>query len=41
MSRGVIDATKPFEWKDRFPKTVSVSPELRQRVQARWADVIK
>lgn len=40
MSRAVIDATRPFEWIDRFPKTVDVSPELRQRVLQRWADVI-
>lgn len=40
MSRVLIDATRPYEWKDQFPKTVDVSPELRQQVQAKWAHVI-
>lgn len=41
MSRAIIDATRPFEWIDKFPKTVEVSPALRQHVQTKWADVIK
>ena len=40
MSRAVIDATRPFEWIDQFPKTVEVGPELRKQVQNKWADAI-
>jgi hypothetical protein len=40
MSRAVIDATRPFEWLDRFPKTVDVAPELRRMVEDKWASVI-
>jgi UbiD family decarboxylase len=40
MSRAVIDATRPFEWLDRFPKTVDVSPELRDEVKTKWSHVI-
>ncbi|MPZ15752.1 MAG: UbiD family decarboxylase [Chloroflexi bacterium] len=40
MSRAIIDATRPFEWLDKFPKTVEVSPELREHVWTRWAHVI-
>lgn len=40
MSRAVIDATRPFEWRDQFPKTVEVSPELRREVQEKWAHVL-
>jgi 4-hydroxy-3-polyprenylbenzoate decarboxylase len=40
MSRAIIDATRPFEWIDTFPKAVSVSPELREQVRNKWAHVI-
>lgn len=40
MSRCVIDATRPYEWIDKFPKTVNVSPELRQEVLEKWVRVI-
>jgi len=36
----VIDATRPFEWKDRFPPVASSSRELRERVLSRWAGVL-
>lgn len=39
-SRAVIDATRPFEWKDRFPPVARFSPELRERVLARWRDAL-
>ncbi len=32
-SRAIIDACRPFEWIDEFPKVVSVSPELAARVK--------
>ncbi len=35
-SRAVIDACKPFEWKDEFPREISISPELVQRVKTKW-----
>lgn len=41
MSRAVIDATRPFEWIDKFPKTVEVSSELRQQTQEKWAHVLE
>lgn len=39
-SRAVIDATRPFEWKDQFPPVASASRELRERVLARWGDAL-
>jgi len=40
-SRVVIDATRPYEWRDRFPEVVASSPELRQQVLARWGEALK
>ncbi|HLB29824.1 MAG TPA: UbiD family decarboxylase [Dehalococcoidia bacterium] len=41
ISRVVIDATRPFEWRDRFPEVVASSPELKQQVLARWGEKLK
>jgi UbiD family decarboxylase len=38
-SRAIIDATKPFEWKDDYPKTVKYSPELRDGILKKWKDM--
>jgi len=40
-SRVVIDAARPYEWRDRFPEVVASSPELKQRVLSRWGDMLK
>ncbi len=39
-SRAIIDATRPFEWKDRFPPVAQSSPEVREPILARWASVL-
>jgi 4-hydroxy-3-polyprenylbenzoate decarboxylase len=36
-SRAVIDACRPYEWRDQFPPVVEVEPELRERVLRKWA----
>lgn len=40
-SRAVIDACRPFERLETFPRVVAVSPELVERVVRRWGDVLK
>lgn len=40
MSRVIMDATRPYAWKDEYPKPVQIAPELRQEVQTKWAHVI-
>jgi len=35
-SRAIIDATRPFEWREEFPKVSESSPELREKVLAKW-----
>lgn len=35
-SRLIIDACKPYEWIDKFPKMVATSPALRERVYSHF-----
>jgi 4-hydroxy-3-polyprenylbenzoate decarboxylase len=39
-SRAVIDACRPYEWKDQFPPVATCGPELRRSVLQKWGDVI-
>lgn len=39
-SRAIIDATKPYAWKDQFPPTADIDSDLRRRVMSRWGDLI-
>ena len=41
LSRVAIDATRPYEWKDRFPEVVASSVELKQQVLSRWGEALK
>ncbi len=40
-SRAIVDATKPFAWKDRFPPSVEFDSDLRGRVTEKWGDLIR
>ena len=35
-SRMIIDACRPFEWRDKFPPAAQISPERRQAVMEKW-----
>jgi UbiD family decarboxylase len=35
-SRAVIDATRPYEWQDKFPKVSGASRELKDKVANDW-----
>jgi UbiD family decarboxylase len=35
-SRAIIDATRPWEWKDQFPRVSAIAPELRDQLEAKW-----
>ncbi|MGZ8495780.1 MAG: UbiD family decarboxylase domain-containing protein, partial [Candidatus Binatia bacterium] len=35
-SRMIIDACRPFEWRDKFPPAAHISPERQQAVIAKW-----
>lgn len=38
-SRGLIDACRPWEWRDRFPEPHAISADLRARVQGKWPEL--
>jgi 4-hydroxy-3-polyprenylbenzoate decarboxylase len=40
-SRAIVDATKPFEWKDQFPMVSVISAEQRAAVEARWSQLFR
>jgi UbiD family decarboxylase len=35
-SRAIIDATRPYEWHDKFPKSSGASRELKDKVARDW-----
>ncbi len=37
-SRAIIDATRPFEWKDDFPAVSEIDKDTHQTVSAKWKD---
>jgi UbiD family decarboxylase len=39
-SRAIIDACRPYDWRDQFPKVVGVSAETRERMMEKWHDEI-
>jgi len=41
MGRLLVDACRPFHWRDRFPHSNVFSPEARLRVAARWDDLLR
>lgn len=40
-TKAIINACKPYEWKDRFPPVNEMSAELRQRLLDRWGSLIR
>lgn len=40
-SRAIIDACRPYEWKDEFYPIVQITPELRSRLLEKWETVLK
>jgi 4-hydroxy-3-polyprenylbenzoate decarboxylase len=35
-NRALVDACRPYDWKDDFPIVAEASPELRKSVKAKW-----
>lgn len=40
-SRVIIDATRPFEWRDKFPPAIGPDPKEKQITRDRWGWVLK
>jgi UbiD family decarboxylase len=39
-SRAIIDATRPYEWRDRFPRVNMPSAEVRRKAMEKWGYLI-
>ncbi len=39
-SRAIIDACRPFDWKDDFPPVAESSPELREKTLQKWGHLL-
>lgn len=39
-SRAIIDACKPYEWIDEFPKEIEVNSEVAKRVKEKWGPLL-
>ncbi|MGH6946601.1 MAG: UbiD family decarboxylase [Kiloniellales bacterium] len=39
-SRAIVDATRPWEWKDEFPPVAESSPELAAKTRAKWGHLL-
>jgi len=37
----VIDATMPYDWKDRFPEPIGPTPEYKWKTRAKWGHLLK
>ncbi|NIO70903.1 MAG: UbiD family decarboxylase [Anaerolineae bacterium] len=40
-SRLIIDACRPWEWRDEFPPAIGPSPEVRRQTRERWGYLLK
>ena len=40
-SRAIIDATKPYEWRDKFPPVNAVSDEFKSELDKKYAGLLK
>ena len=38
-NRAVVDACRPYDWKDEFPIVAEASPELKAKVRGKWPEL--
>ena len=38
-NRAVVDACRPYDWKDEFPKVAEASPGLKARIREKWPEL--
>ncbi|MBI2316347.1 MAG: UbiD family decarboxylase, partial [Betaproteobacteria bacterium] len=39
-STALIDACRPWAWRDQFPKTTKTTPEILAQVRQKWGDAL-
>ena len=39
-STAIIDACKPWAWRDQFPKSTKTSPEIMEQVKQKWGSLL-
>jgi 3-polyprenyl-4-hydroxybenzoate decarboxylase len=40
-SRLIIDATRPWEWRDKFPPAIGPTPENKRITRERWGWILR
>jgi UbiD family decarboxylase len=40
-SKAIIDACRPFAWKDKYPPTSSLTPEEARAIETKWQEALK
>ena len=40
-SRAIVDACRPFEWKNEFPPVAESSPELAAKTHEKWKHLLE
>jgi 4-hydroxy-3-polyprenylbenzoate decarboxylase len=40
-SKAIIDATRPFAWIDKFPRTSALSADEAREIEEKWGKVIR
>ena len=39
-SRAILNACRPYAWKDKFPPVSALSPELKKKIEEKWQSVL-
>jgi len=39
-SKAIIEAVRPFAWKDKYPPTSALTADEAKEIEAKWGDVI-
>jgi 4-hydroxy-3-polyprenylbenzoate decarboxylase len=40
-TRAIIDACRPYHWRDQFPKSIAPTPEYAKEAAAKWSYLVK
>ena len=40
QSKAVIDACRPFDWRNEFPEAITISPEMTKTVRQKWGAIL-